>query len=138
MLTLKTEFFLFFTFLSNFITLFSFCFSSFYALNKTPLEETRCLTNPYVFIGCSSIQFFNSRLFCKTVNQFTFNTLPLTVQHLGNLWNTMPLHYMLCHQLRPTPLLPRQAEVFPGGEKYPKHVPLLTYLVYSSPKGITW
>ena len=68
MLTLKTQFCLFFTFLSNFIMLFSFCFSSFYALNKTPLGETRCLTNPNVFIGCSSIQFFISRPFSKTVN----------------------------------------------------------------------
>ena len=32
--------------------------------------------------------------------------------------------------------LPREAEDFPSGDKYFKHVPPLTYLIYFSPKGL--
>ena len=32
--------------------------------------------------------------------------------------------------------LPREAEDFPMGDRYFKHVPLLTYLIYLSPKEI--
>ena len=47
-----------------------------------------------------------------------------------------PCH-VIGHQVLPTqPLLPREAEDFPRGDKYFKHVPLLTYLIYFSPKGV--
>ena len=41
------------------------------------------------------------------------------------------------HQVIPTqPLLPREAEDFPRGDKHFNHVPLLTYLIYFSSKGV--
>ena len=36
----------------------------------------------------------------------------------------------------PLTLLPREAEDFPRGESHIKHVPLLTYLIYLSPKEL--
>ena len=36
----------------------------------------------------------------------------------------------------PTQPLPMKAEDFPRGDKYFMHVPLLTYLIYFSPKGV--
>ena len=42
------------------------------------------------------------------------------------------------HQALPTQPLPRKAKDFPRSGKYPKHVPLLTYLPSLPPKGITW
>ena len=41
------------------------------------------------------------------------------------------------HQVLPTQPLPREAEDFPRGDKYFKHVPPFTYLIYFSPKGYT-
>ena len=40
------------------------------------------------------------------------------------------------HQVLPTQPLPKEAEDFPKGDKHFKHVPLLTYLIYFSPKGV--
>ena len=40
-----------------------------FCLNKTPLGETGCLSNPYFLLtGSSSIQFFNSPPFPNTVS----------------------------------------------------------------------
>ena len=39
------------------------------------------------------------------------------------------------HQVLPTQPMSREAEDFPRGDKYFKHVPPLTYLIYFSPKG---
>ena len=44
--------------------------------------------------------------------------------------------YAIGHQVLPTQPLPREAEDFPRGHKHFKHVPLLTYLIYFSPKGV--
>ena len=38
----------------------------------------------------------------------------------------------------PTQPLPREAEDLPRGERYFKHVPPLTYLIYLSPKEVYW
>ena len=48
-----------------------------------------------------------------------------------------PCH-AISHQVPPTQPLPREAEDLPRGDlpKYFKHVPLLTYLIYFSPKEI--
>ena len=43
------------------------------------------LQQPLLFIGCSSIQFFNSQPFSQKYQSDTFGTLPLTVQHLCDL-----------------------------------------------------
>ena len=107
--------------------------------NKTPVEETRCLRIFWVhylespalhpgcldpwrsppglsstptqgyFFECSGIQFFNS-LTC-------------------DLRDTTP-------RQRSLPFLPREAEDFPRGDRHFKHVPLLTYLIYLSPKEL--
>ena len=50
-------------------------------LNKTPLGETGCLSNPYFLLtGCSGIQFFDS---------------PPLIQHLCDLQDAMPLAFAL-------------------------------------------
>ena len=45
-----------------------------------------------------------------------------------------------CHatgyQVLPTQPLPREVEDFPSVDRYFKHVPPLTYLIYLSPKGV--
>ena len=63
----------------------------------------------FIYFKCSSIQFFNS-LTC-------------------DLPETMP-------RQRSLPLLPREEEDFPRGDRYFKHVPPLTYLIYLSPKEL--
>ena len=65
--------------------------------------------NTRLFFECLGIQFFNS-LTC-------------------DLRDTMP------RQRTPT-LIPREAEDFPRGDRYFKHVPPLTYLIYLSPKEL--
>ena len=42
------------------------------------------------------------------------------------------------HQVLPTQSIPREAEDFPMDDKYFKHAPPLTYLIYFSPKGYIW
>ena len=89
------------------------------------------LEQPLDFTGCSSIQFFGSlpSLIChpfpKTVSHAAQGYLPLTVQHLCDLqdamqcyWSPSPSH----------PILSREAEDFLSGGKYPKDVPLPTFL----------
>ena len=64
-------------------------------LNKTPLGETGCLSNPYVLLtGCLGIQFFlfTPPPFPNTVSKATFGYLYLTVQHLCDLQDAMPCH----------------------------------------------
>ena len=46
-----------------------------------------------------------------------------------HLWDTMP-------RQRSLPLLPREAEDLPRGERHFKHVPPLTYLIYLSKRII--
>ena len=84
-----------------------------FSIYKTPLGETGCLSIylffNFFFFECSGIQFF---------------TLPTC-----DLQDTMPCQ-------RSLPLLPREAEGFPRGDRHFKHVPLLTYLIYLSPKEL--
>ena len=87
------------------------------------------------FTGCSSIQFFNS-----LISVFNFFREPSLGNH--SLCGTCVTHTISCHsighQILPTQPLPRKEEDFSRGRKYPKDVPLLTYLAYFSPKVITW
>ena len=83
--------------------------------NKTPLGETGCLGNLYFLLpGCLGIQFFDSPPY------------PNTAQHLRDLQDAMRFHW-LPSASHPTPTL---------DDKYFKHVPKLTYLIYFSPKGV--
>ena len=68
----------------------------------------------------------------KKLSEVTRGDLPLTVQHLCDLRDAMLLQWPPSTQP-----LPREAGDFPTGEKYPKDVPLPTYLAYFSSKVIT-
>lgn len=57
----------------------------FYALNKTPSRETRCLRNLFNLLAA---QAFNSPPFPNT------GTLPLTVQYPSDLRDAMPLYWL--------------------------------------------
>ena len=63
---------------------------------------------------------------------------PLVTYH--SLCSTSVTYRTPCHaighQVLPTQHLPREAEDFPRGDKYFKHVPPLTYLTYFSLKGV--
>ena len=129
-------------------------------LNKTPLEETGCLSNflgslsmsPALHPGkvstsselypdyfryfalCSGIQFFY-------LPPFLTQSVRLPLVTYLSLCSTYVTYRTPCHaighQVLPTQPLPREAEDFPRGDKYFKHVPLPTYLIYFSPKRYT-
>ena len=103
-----------------------------FSLNKTPLGETGCLSNPYFLLTGSS-------------GSFVIHPLSQHSQ-LGHLWlptpslcSTCVTYRTLCHaighQVLPTQPLPREVEDFPRVDKHFKHVPPPTYLIYFSPKG---
>ena len=101
-------------------------------LKKTPLRETGCLSNPYFLLtGCLGIQFIDSPPFPDAVR--------LTMVTYPSLCSTCVTYRTPCHaighQLLPTQPLPKEAEDFPRGGRYFKHVPPPTYLIYLSPKG---
>ena len=87
------QFFYSFTLLCFILLLLLF----FYALNKTPLGETGCLTSPYFFTGCSNIKFFDSPLspfpFQSTVSQATLGNLQFTVENMCDLQDIMLQHW---------------------------------------------
>ena len=104
-------------------------------LNKTPLGEIGCLSNPYFLLtGCLGIQFFDSPPFPTQSVRLPLVTYP-------SLCSTCVTYRMPCHAIGhhvlPTQPLPREVEDFPRGDKYFKHVPLLTYLIYFSTNGYT-
>ena len=104
------------------------------SLCKSPLGKTRCLGNPcFLLTGSLSIQFFDSQL-TQSVRPLWF-TYP-------SLCSTCVTYGILCHaighQVLPTQPLPREAEDFPKVERHSHHVPLLSYLIYLSPKEVYW
>ena len=106
-----------------------------FSLNKTPLGETGCLSNPYFLLtGSSGIQFFDSPPFPTQSVRLPLVTYP-------SLCSTCVTYRTLCHaighQVLPTQPLSREVEDFPRGDNYFKHVPPPTYLIYFSPKGYT-
>ena len=76
------------------------------------------------------MQFFNLTPLPNTVSQDTFRTLPLTVQYLCDLRDTMPRHWSSSTS---HPTLSREADDFPVGGKYPKDALLSTFLAYLQP-----
>ena len=90
-------------------------------LNKTPLGETGYLSNPsFLLTGCLGIQFFDSPLFPTQSVRLPLVTYP-------SLCSTCMTYRTPCHsighQVLPAQPLPREAEDFPRGDKYIKHVP---------------
>ena len=82
-------------------------------LNKTPLGETGCLSNPYLLLtGCLDIQFFNSPPFPAQSVRLPLVTYP-------SLCSTCVTYRTPCHaighQVLSTQPLPREAEDFPRG-----------------------
>ena len=69
---------------------------------------------------------------------FPTQSVRLPLVTCPSLCNTCVAYRTLCHaighQVLPTQLLPREVEDFPRGDKYFKHVPPPTYLIYFSPK----
>ena len=107
-------------------------------LNKTPLGEIGCLSNPYflfnfLFTGCLGIQFFDSPPFPTQSVRLPLLTYP-------SLCSTCVTYRTPCHaighQVLPAQPMPREAEDFSRGGKHFKHVPPLTYLICFSPKEI--
>ena len=60
-------------------------------LYKTPLGETGCSGNHFLFTGCLSIQFFDSPPFSQH-SQLGCVWLPMTAQHMCDLRDAMPHH----------------------------------------------
>ena len=82
-----------------------------FSLNKTPLRETGCLSNPYFLLtGSSGIQFFDSPPFPTQSVRLPLGTYP-------SLRSTCVTFRTLCHavghQVLPTQPLPRELEDFP-------------------------
>ena len=66
----------------------------------------------------------------------------LHLVHYNSLCSTCVTYGTPCctigHQVLPTQPLPREAEDFHRGGKYPKHMPLPTNLASLQPKVISW
>ena len=86
-----------------------------------------------LFTCSSSIQFLNSLPFLDTVSYNTLDSLHLTAQPLCDLRDAMRRHWS---PVLPTQPLPREAEHIAKGGKHFNHVPLLTELIYVSPKAL--
>ena len=105
-----------------------------YTLNKTPLgveAQVGCLSNLYYWLAAQV-----SRFLIHFPFQNTSVGGPLVPYH--SLCSTCVTYrsryHAIGHQMRPAqPFLPRGAEDFPGGDKYPGNVPLLTFLAYLQP-----
>ena len=102
--------------------------------NKTPLGETGYLCNTYVLLtGRLGIQFFDTPPIPR-------QSVRLPLVTYTSLCSACVVYRTPCHsigyQVLPTQPLTREVENFPKGDKYFKHVPPLTYLIYFSPKGV--
>ena len=133
MLARTNQFFLFFTLLRFFLLLFmsltNFCWRN--QMLEQPLLFNWLLTP------------------CHAFGQYCHLSQPVWLR------DTMPCHGHYSHLSQPVWLLGHLAaplvatlishqplvlevEDFPGGAKYPKHVPLPIYFHYFPPKGFTW
>ena len=87
-------------------------------------------------MAAQASSFFIHPFYLNTVSQATGGNLQLTLQLLCVTYGT-PCRD-IGHKVLPTQPLPREAEEFPRGDKYLKHVPLSIYLAYFPLKGVTW
>ena len=121
----------------------------FYTLNKTLLGETGCLSNLYYLLAVQASSFLIHFLW------LTWHRVAPEVSTLISLFLSLIRHhprpevttlisYKLCYLQDtlpcqksplslPTKLVPREAKEFPRGDKYPKDVPLHTFLAYLQP-----
>ena len=74
------------------------------------------------------------------ISLFPTQSVRLPLVTYSSLWSTCVIYgtlcYAICYKKLPTHSLPREAEDFPRADKNFKHMPLLTYLIYFSPKWI--
>ena len=103
-----------------------------FSLNKTPLGETGCQSNPY---------FFTYGLLRRVYSPlFPTQSVRLPLVTYPSLCSTCvtyrTLYHAIGHQVLPTQPLPREVEDFRMDDKHFKHVPPPTYLIYLSPKGV--
>ena len=99
----------------------------FYTLNKAPLRKTGCLSSLYYLLTAQASSFLIHFPFLNTVSKAILSSLHFTVQYLCDLRYTMPCHWSPSTS---HPTLPREAGDFPSSGKYPKDVPLPTFLAY--------
>ena len=99
-------------------------------LDKTPLGETGCLCYLYYLLDVEGSSFLNHRYFPSTVSYTTLGTPYLTEQPLSDLQHTMPHHWSPSAS-HPTCL--SDAEDFPRGGKYSKHMSQPRFLAYLQP-----
>ena len=112
------------TFLIRFWTIF---YTTSEAFCKTPLGETGCLGNPYFIYWLPKHPVF---WFIVTQSvRLPMVTYPSLCSPTYGI-----LFHAIGRQVFPTQPLPREAEDFPRGVRYFKHVPPLTYLICLSRK----
>ena len=73
------------------------------------------------------IYFFLAFPLYNTVSEVTIGILPLIAHHLCNLRDGMPRQWSPGVFLNP---LPREVKGIHGGSKYPRKMPLFTYIAY--------
>ena len=136
-----------------------------FLLDKTPLGETGCLSNFLGSLSMSPAHHpgfsdplrsapalsstpttFGTFLNVQTSSffylpPFLTQSVRLPLVTYPSLCSTYVTYRTPCHaighRVLPTQPLPREVEEFPRGDKYFKHVPSPTYLIYFSPKGYT-
>ena len=89
------------------------------------------LGQPLFLSGCSSIQLFNSLLLLIGYHPTPLVTTLISF-NLHKSRDTIRRHWTTLSF--PIQYLPREADDFPSGGKYPKHVPLPIYLATSHQK----
>ena len=98
---------------------------------QNSLGEIGCLGNPYFYL---LVAYASSFLIPLT------QSVRLAMVTYPSLCSTCVTYGTPCHAIRHQVLftqpLTREAEDFPRGDRYFKHVPLLKYLIYLSPKEI--
>ena len=107
-------------------------------ISKKTSETTFLPFNPLLFcLLPAQASSFLIHPFPNRVNCDIFGDIPLTVQHLYDLQNTMSFscHAMLFYKLPPTQPLHKKSDDFPWSGKQFKYIPLHTYLICFSPKG---
>ena len=108
----------------------NFTVKLFYALNKTPLGETGCLSNLYYLLAVQAFSFLIHLPFQ------TWSVRTSLVPHhslCGACVAYKTPCYDIFHQVLPAQPVPRDAESFPRGSKYPKDVSLPKFLAYLQP-----
>ena len=87
------------------------------------------------FLNCSGILFFDSHPFSQLSQSTVRGRLPLvTYPSLCSTYVTYKIPWR--SPVPPTQPLPKETKDYPSRDKYFKHVPPLTYLIYFSKKGV--